>query len=173
VDLRHHGTSSFPSAFSGNPATHQHRAPPVKLDTRHAPSYPAHCAGDALGERASAALRRARRKHSGMTDNIVRESSSPCLSQSPCLLYDYPTFIPPPSSFILNVPATSPFSIADRGTRRCRGSRHRSRYPARGRWAGPATAPAVQGWDSGSPPRRSIVRHMPGKGRDDPGFLTV
>jgi len=39
------------------------------LDARLAPSYPAHCAGDALGERVSAALRRARRKRSGMTLN--------------------------------------------------------------------------------------------------------
>ena len=39
----------------GNPGTPQHRVSIVKLDARLAPSYPAQCAGDALGERASAA----------------------------------------------------------------------------------------------------------------------
>ena len=37
------------------------------LDARHAPSYPAQCAGDALGERASAAERRGKAKAFGHT----------------------------------------------------------------------------------------------------------
>src|SRR5512139_336931 len=44
------------------------------------------------------AWRHACAKHSGMTDIIVCESSSPCPSQPPRLYYDQPTFIPHPSS---------------------------------------------------------------------------
>jgi len=33
----------------------RHDWPPISLNARFAPSYPAHCAGDALVERASAA----------------------------------------------------------------------------------------------------------------------
>ncbi len=41
------------------------------MDTRHAPSDPAHRAGDALGERASAAQQRARRKKTRGADTWV------------------------------------------------------------------------------------------------------
>jgi len=37
----------------GDPTVQRLHSPIVSLDARHAPSYPAQCAGDALGERAS------------------------------------------------------------------------------------------------------------------------